>query len=341
MVWRLRGYGVAEILDSTLTGNSAVGIGSPLGELLPANGLGGAFAAQAEDATENVVLSVVIDPTEISANYASSRGGGIFLRGTEDDEVRATLDRCTLSGNTGVGSGGGIYSGLGSRLELLNSSLLSNVSQGTGGGIDVLDSWAVIRQSTLAGNLAAGPGGGISAVQSHVLVENSTISGNSSRADGGGVWSLNLPTPQRDVTIRFTTIADNVADGQGGGVANGGTGLQIDSSILSGNAAQVGPDLASLPPTGSVVRFTLVEDPGGHTLDDGVDGNIVGFSADLGPLQDNGGETVTQLPPRSSPVVGRANPAATLATDQRAFLRPGGDGLRDMGCRGNRRREAR
>ena len=328
----LRGYGAAEILDSLLQGNRAVGIGTPVGELLPAQGLGGAVSAEAEDATENVVLSVVIDPTEISSNYASTRGGGVFLRGTIDDEVRATLDRCTLSGNTGVESGGAVYSGLGSRLDVLRSSFLDNVTQGNGGGLVAQQSRLFIRQSTLAGNSAGGSGGGLSVFQSDILFENSTVSGNTAFGDGGGVWSLNLPASQRSTKIQFTTIASNLARGRGGGVANEGVGLQIDDSIVSGNAAQSGPDLASLPPSVSQVRYTLVATPGGHTLENGVDGNIVGFSANLGPLQDNGGDTLTQLPPRSSPVIGRANPDATLATDQRARLRPGRDGLRDLGA---------
>ena len=115
-------------------------------------------------------------------------------------------------------------------------------------------------------------------------------------------------------------------------MANIGSALQIYNSILSDNVAQEAPDLASLPPNNSVVRFTLVEDPDGHTLDNGVAGNIVGFSADLGPLRNNGGNTLTQLPGPSSPVIGQADPVATLATDQRGFFRPGNDGLRDMGA---------
>ncbi|WP_395752543.1 choice-of-anchor Q domain-containing protein [Prosthecobacter sp.] len=95
-------------------------------------------------------------------------GGGIYNQGT------ATLERCTLSGNSTY-YGGGIY----------NSGTLT------------------LTQSTLSGNSAYGQGGGILNTGTLTLTQ-STLSGNSA-SDGGGISNYDT------LTLTRTIVAGNTA----------------------------------------------------------------------------------------------------------------------------------
>jgi predicted outer membrane repeat protein len=107
----------------------------------------------AEDgaAIDNHGMAILIGDT-LSGNTADN-GGGLTNTGT------ASLTNDTLSGNTGeanVGQGGGIYTVLTSRTNLLNVTLAGN-SAATGGGIFV-DSGAVVTLTNTV--MAYSPHGG-------------------------------------------------------------------------------------------------------------------------------------------------------------------------------------
>ncbi len=62
---------------------------------------------------------------------------------------------------------------------------------------------------------------------------------------------------------------------------------------------------------------SLIQNPNGHKVMNGVAGNIVGVSPNLGPLANNGGPTRTHLPNAGSPVINAGN--GSRVSDQRLF----------------------
>ncbi|MGK7949563.1 MAG: choice-of-anchor Q domain-containing protein [Xenococcaceae cyanobacterium] len=92
------------------------------------------------------------------------------------------------------------------------------------------------------------------------------------------------------------------------------------------NPGEVNPNIVGSDISGQVfeARNNLIEDPTGHNVTNGVDGNIVGVDPLLGNLADNGGDTPTYAPLAGSPVIDAGdNIFVSSDTDQRGegFLR--------------------
>jgi hypothetical protein len=104
--------------------------------------------------------------------------------------VKLTVTDSTISGNAGR-VGGAIQSLAGSGatgavvLELLDSTIADNLSQGVGGGISATSPTAgsatTIVNSTITGNFAQSGGGGLYA-GSHLTLDNTIVAGNSTRS---------------------------------------------------------------------------------------------------------------------------------------------------------------
>jgi trimeric autotransporter adhesin len=131
-------------------------------------------------------------------------------------------------------------------------------------------------------------------------VNNSTFFGNSAQASGGAIGTTVKP-----VTVQNSTIVGNSAAGNGG--FTGGTVPAVSNSIISGNTG------------GDCSKCT-----GGGT-------NLIGGTAALGPLQNNGGPTPTMMPLSTGVGIIGAGLNSTLATDQRGFTRPT-SGASDLGA---------
>jgi hypothetical protein len=210
-----------------------------------------------------------------------------------------TLSTSTLSGNTASGyaggSGGGIYNFFGT-LTVSNSTLSGN-SAGYGGGIynDGFGTLAV-SNSTLSGNSAIGPSG-----------------------SGGGIYTSSG-------TLTSVTLTANRATAPGGGLyVYGGSPPVLHNTLIAGNfggATGTTPDdvYGRLAPAGD---YNLIGDGTRMTgLSNGVSGNLVGSAANpidplLGPLDDNGGPTLTHALLSSSPAIDAGNNAYATDWDQR------------------------
>jgi hypothetical protein len=75
--------------------------------------------------------------------------------------------------------------------------------------------------------------------------------------------------------------------------------------------------------------YNLIENTTGCTITGDTTGDVTGASASLGPLQNNGGQTLTHALQAASPAIDAGNPAgcvdqnnAPLTTDQRGYIRP-------------------
>ncbi len=104
--------------------------------------------------------------------------------------------------------------------------------------------------------------------------------------------------------------------------------FDFSNTILAGNAAPTAPDCSG---TLTSQGYDLVQNLSGCTLPGTGTGDIIGLSAQLGPLQDNGGSTPTMALLPTSLAIDAANPAAPggtayacAASDQRGVVRPQG-----------------
>ena len=183
----------------------------------------------------------------VSGNYAYYSAGGI------DSSGDLTLTNSTVSGNSTVGYGGGIYTGE-NDLTLTNSTIVDNyaatggggifilrgyltltssaVSGNTGGGIRNVDGFATLTSSTVSGNTGV-HGGGIFNWGGYLTLTNSTVSGNDART-GGGIRNRGRGTT---TILTNTTVTENTAEKDGGGIRISGGYLGLTNSTVSGNAA--------------------------------------------------------------------------------------------------------
>jgi len=143
------------------------------------------------------------------------------------------------------------------------------------------------------------------------IIENSTISGNTA-ASGGGVaivppLGLARTVGAPNLTITHSTITLNFADNVGGGGGiSAWQGATLANSIVSGNLNGGAPDISGPSITAS---YCAIGSPDGWTPAGG--GNNLPFGTDLqlGPLQDNGGPTLTHEPGPNAPPVNAGDPA--------------------------------
>ncbi|MFN4260117.1 MAG: choice-of-anchor Q domain-containing protein, partial [Gemmataceae bacterium] len=183
-----------------------------------------------------------------------------------------------------------------------------------GGGIFNSDSGTVtVQNSTLSGNFAFNGGGIHNRLSGTVTVQNSTLSGNSAFY-GGGIYNRLSGT----VTVQNSTLSGNFAF-NGGGIwmADGATIVNLDSTIVAGNTAGVGPDVHRAGGTLNV-RHSLIQ----TTVSGGINGtnsnNLpVGTDPLLGPLQNNGGPTFTHALLPGSPAIDAGFNYAGSSFDQR------------------------
>jgi hypothetical protein len=242
------------------------------------------------------VTAVLTGLTIADGNATNGSGGGIYNAGT------LTLSASTVSGNFAT-DGGGIYNGGGSSLTLSGCTLSGN---------SALYGGAIENYGTLA-------------------LRNSTLSGNSATSYGGGLWSSAFaPAAVTLTNVTITANRDNTAGlgGQGGGlfVDASATALPLlHNTLIAGNfhgaSGTVADDVSGALDAAS--DYNLIGDGAGMTgITDGAHGNQVG-SADspidplLGPLQDNGGPTLTHALLAGSPALGGGSTAYASDFDQR------------------------
>lgn len=337
-------YADVVITDSTIAENHAVGAGggvyikngdlSVIGSTITGNSgdvAGGGLYIQFGD------LEIV--DSQLMYNLTKGSGGGaatyIGLNRT------AQISNTTISHNTAVRDGGGIYSQM-SGLDVANSTISGNSAR-NGGGIDTEDGRLEIVNSTINGNTAFVSGGGVFSNsdlsgQKTTSISNSTISGNvATLLYGGGVHNA-----QGLTIIRSSTVTENgVQYRLGGGVASSGdeyTRTEIESSIVAGNT------FGDVDYTASTNSFQS----NGHNLigvgnaveefveagDQSGFGNVL-----LGPLANNGGPTLTHALLPGSPAIDAGALNSAEGFDQRgaAYARVfdalgSGNSLSDIGA---------
>ena len=280
----------------------------------------------------------IIDPTgdatiidlTIADGFGWQLAGGILNNGT------LTLDHVTVTNNTMATDagdfwqgGGGIYTGEGGTLNLIDSAVSNNTAGWSGGGLyGFFNSTTTIVRSTISGNVSNDVGGGIRSLGNAEIV-NSTISGNTATGwHGGAIFQTD-----GDISITNSTIANNVGPdwapstlfiGQfGGGFV---PTLTLTNTIITGNQRYACEKFAS-GTVGNVVSggYNVVQD---DSCNPGAGDQIL-WDALIGPLADNGGPTLTHALLAGSPAIDTADTAVCPAIDQRGVVR---DATCDVGA---------
>jgi len=273
----------------------------------------------------------------------SPTGGTSFDGGGILNEETLTLSDSIITDNR-ANSGGGIANQFDGDLTIENSTISNNRAEqdsslGFAGGVDNIGGTVEIRGSTISNNFSNGIGGGIVNNQDvgAVTIINSTISSNETDGTGGGIKNgvsfSGGAIGGGDLMIQNSTIADNLARNQGdsmlpdqggGGIfvqANGSGSTVIESTIIAGNTDDAGASDLFVQ-FGSVDSATnsLIESPTGQNVADGQNGNIVGQSAQLMPLDDYGGRTETHALMPGSPALAAGTNPLNLDHDQRGMF---------------------
>jgi CSLREA domain-containing protein len=266
------------------------------------------------------------DRLSVSGNQTSR----VFLIGSG---ARAVINGITVTDGNALGNtGGGIYN-LGT-LTLTDSSISANSASSSGSGISNGGTMTV-TDSTISGNSMTfgGGGGAISNFDATLTLNNSTVSGNS----GGGIYNAGR------LTLNNSTVSGNSSSARGGGIANVSATLTLNNSTVSGNSSsELGGGIASLATTVTLNNSIIANSNGGDCLNvtasikanysliedglgciNGINWNNLTGDPMLGPLQNNGGRTLTHALLAGSPAIDGGNPAYTgpLTTDQRGSKR--------------------
>ncbi|MDQ6623778.1 MAG: right-handed parallel beta-helix repeat-containing protein [Verrucomicrobiota bacterium] len=242
------------------------------------------------------------------------------------NSVIATISGLTVA--NGLAPGGGIDN-LGN-LTLTSSTISGNSANSFSSGGVANNGTLTIVNSTISGNSATFAGG--LANGATLTITNSTISGNSASNDGGGMFNAG-----GTLTIVNSTIHGNSAANDGGGIHFGGGTVNVRNTIIAGNTAPAGPDVyGSLASQG----YNLIGNTSDATIMGTTTGNQLNVDPVLGPLQNNGGATLTHALLSGSPAIEGGNSSGSK-TDQRGLARPvddpifnnatGGDGS-DIGA---------
>jgi len=221
----------------------------------------------------------VSDLTIANGRMTNDFGGGIY-----NDHSTLTLSNCAVSGNAATFGGGGIYSDGHAGSSILESS-----------------------NSTFSGNSASGgSGGGIfndgqQNGSATLDIVNCTVSGNSALF-GGGIIN-NGSRGNAPVTLNNNTLSGNSAN-QGGGIYNIGKNFVGGSVSIANTIFKTGATGSNIWNDAGMVTslgYSLSNDDGGGYLTG--PGDQINTDPLIGPLQDNGGATLTHaLLPGSSAI---------------------------------------
>lgn len=222
----------------------------------------------------------------------SDDGGGITVGlGTTLD-----LEDSTVSDNTVFFRGGGIKNF--GTLTLTNSDVKDNTAtNGSGGGIENVAT-VTMTNSTVSDNTAPnfGAGGGISntngltGITATVTMTDSTVSGNSAlNTTGGAGRAGGISNNDGILTITGSTVSNNTATNIAGGIYNFGGNLTMTGSTVSGNsAANFG---------GGILSETNLIDETTTITNSTISGNRVtgtGTQSVGGGIHNNNGRTVVE-----------------------------------------------
>ena len=226
----------------------------------------GNVAAKEGGALWNGSGTMTINGTRILSNFAKGSaaddgGGGIFNNGGTLAISNAEIRGNGADGTSG--SGGGIFN-LGGRATIEASMIVANKASRAGGGIeDTTGKGIVVTGSTLRENIAGpvgfaapGNGGAVHITGAGKLeINGSTVANNVAAKEGGGLWNHGAS----EMYVANSTVSGNAAPTGGGIFALAGAGvLDVVNSTVSSNTATLhGGGLALNGGTATLLSVTV------------------------------------------------------------------------------------
>jgi uncharacterized repeat protein (TIGR01451 family) len=259
----------------------------------------------------------------------------VFMNGGPD---LATINGVTITGAHSNAGGGAILND--GKIALTNVAIVANAAEYGGGVANTVNGDLTISASTFSGNSAASgieptsQGGGAIYNSGAAKIFNSTISGNTAGQNntagglGGGIYTQSTKTTY----LYFVTLDHNQATGTStphGGNLGGDGEVFISSSVFARGVPDNCANYASAPSSGD------------KSIADDASCGTTQADPKLGPLQNNGGPTDTQmlLPGSAAKDTGEIDqcsgtlfsPPFPITVDQRGIARPQGSGC-DLGA---------
>jgi hypothetical protein len=300
--WALSMANNGDTITFSVTGNITLSAG----ELLVAKSvtISGPGSSALELYSRSRVFNVAVNNTvtisglRIRGNASSEGGGGILNAGN------LTVSNCIIFRSFAQvvnGSGGGIYNKTGGRLTVDKSTFNDNLA--ILGGAIYNNGYLTVTNCTLLRNTGRLLGGGIGNNLGHTaIISNSTISGN--EADhGAAIHNLG------SVTVSNCTISNNSIDG----IRNLGGAITISNTILNSRSLGRALNIDNLGGTVTSLGYNLSSDNGNGLLT--APGDQIDTDPMLGPLNDNGGPTLTSKLLPGSPAIDHGNPNFTPPPD--------------------------
>ncbi len=193
-------------------------------------------------------VTVTLNDMAMQGNGIVAGSGGVIYTGSGS---MLNVGNVTVSGGQ-AGGGGGIFIDAGGTLNMTNSTVSDNTAV-WGGGIYVYDGSITVTDSTVDGNTASNSGGGIYVYGGSITITDSEISGNTATYNGGGIYVYDTT-----VTITGSTVSGNMADWTGGGIyVNSGSSTINDSEISNNTASDSGGGILIFSGTANIAGSTV------------------------------------------------------------------------------------
>lgn len=270
--------GLMSITRSEISRNLGGGIGNELGTLSLTDSL--VRENQSGSGIDNRSGTATLTNTVVSDNVASE-GGGILNEGAVLILINSTVKNNTAAGGAGISS----YAVGSSTVTLINTTVSNNAGTGI---------FNYGERGTAI-----------------LTVTNSTVSNNS----GTGIYTSGVNTGVGLLRLMNSTVSNN---GGNGGIQNislygGSATVEIANSILNANLGP-GGSIATLDGTITSLGYNLSDDATGGDGSNGPGGLLNGpgdirnTNPLLGPLQNNGGPTMTHALLVNSPAINAGDP---------------------------------
>lgn len=305
---------------------------------------GGTLELSAGRHPANLILSRDVTIQGAGAGKTILDGGGAGRVLTVEQGARVTMRGVTVSGGKLdkelERDGGGIWN-LGT-LTIERSEVTGNVAVDDGGGIrndgtlTLLDSSVHGNKATRWGSVGGGIYSPVIATDPELKVVNSTISNNVAGDQGGGIWCEGV------VTLVNSTVSGNSAAHTGGGIRNNGELTVRDSTIALNRAGTTGGGIHHLGLSATLSNTILAGNTakeggadchgpissGGHNLVQAAEGCGIGKE---------GRGDVLGADPRLGPLADNGGPTPTHAPAAGSPAVEGGGACGDSDQRGRRR----
>jgi predicted outer membrane repeat protein len=255
--------------------------------------------------------STSISDSKFTGNTAGINGGGI------DTTVALSMIDTTFISNTAGFRGGGVNNFVGV-MSISNSSFSRNGAGMYGGGLSNDAGPASIGGSTFDDNHA--PNGGGVENSGTLNMTNSTLSANHALASGGPITATGggLYWVGGSIGLLNTTLVSNTATTQGGNIYAGGA-TNVSTTLKNTLIAFGSPNNCDAHISSQGDNLESANTCG---LTSG--GDLIDLDPRVGPLQNNGGSTLTHALELDSPARDAGTNSGCPATDQRGVTRPQG-----------------